>query len=60
MTRNDKRQTDLEKEKWEAEKEKVAKRLRDLNKDVETHGEELRNAMENMPGAGYKKMKLFI
>ena len=55
MTRNDKRQTDLEKKMWEAEKEKVAKRLRKYNEEVETHGEALRTALENMPGAGNKK-----
>ena len=45
-------QTKLEKEANEAMKEITAARLKKLNKEVEENGKALKEAVDNVPGAG--------
>ena len=45
-------QTKLEKEANEAMKEVTAARLEKLNKEVEENGKALKEAVDNVPGAG--------
>ena len=52
MTKADKEQSELEKKKWEDEKEATAARLKKLNEEVEKNGKLLKEALDNMPTAG--------